>query len=70
MSKTAILDISQTQRWITEVTSAGVVRHVQQIGPEHIVIHPSDIPGLISDRLLFSDDLVEQVFNATLNRAS
>lgn len=69
MSKTAILDISPTQRWITEVTSDGVVRHVQQIGPEHIVIHPSDIPGLISDRLLVSDDLADRVFKSLIGRA-
>ena len=69
MSKTAILDISPTQRWITEVTSDGVVRHVQQIGPEHIVIHPSDIPGLMADRLLVSDDLADRVFNSLVKRA-
>ena len=69
MSKTAILDISATQRWITEVNSDGVVRHVQRIPHDHIVIRVSDIPGLMADRLLVSDDLADRVFNSLVKRA-
>ena len=58
------------QRWITEITPDGVVRHVQKIGPEHIVIHPSDIPGLISDRLIVSDHCAEAVHESLVCRFS
>lgn len=57
------------QRWITEITPGGVIRHVQRISPEHIIILPDDLPGIVSDRLLVPDLLADKVFSALTRRA-
>lgn len=67
--KNLVLTPQLTKRWITEIAADGVVRHVQRIPHGHIVIHPSDIPGLMADRLLISDDLADRVFNSLVKRA-
>lgn len=57
------------QRWITEITPDGMIRHVQRISPEHIIILPDDLPGIVSDRLLITDELAERVIKALFARS-
>ena len=69
MKNTTLAVPSLPERWITEIAADGVVRHVQRIPHDHIVIRASDIPGLMADRLLVSDDLADRVFNSLIKRA-
>lgn len=56
------------QRWITEITPDGVIRHVQRISSDHIIILPDDLPGLLSDRLLVTESVAASTLDALLRR--
>lgn len=56
------------QRWITEITPDGVVRHIQRISTDHIIILPDDLPGMVSDRLLVTESVAASTLDALLRR--
>jgi hypothetical protein len=55
-------------RWITEVSPSGAVRHVQKISHHHVVIRPEDLPNLLIDKLIVSDEIAEQALKALVGR--
>lgn len=56
------------QRWITEITPDGAVRHIQRISTDHIIILPDDLPGMVSDRLLVTESVAASTLDALLIR--
>ncbi len=60
--------ITPPQRWITEITPSGAVRNVQKISRHHVVIRLEDIPNLLMDKLIVSDEIAEQALKALVGR--
>lgn len=60
--------ITPPQRWITEITPSGAVRHVQRLTPDHIIIKLDDIPALIAERAIVTDGLAEAILTAVNRR--
>ena len=60
--------ITPPQRWITEITPSGAVRHVQKISHHHVVIRLEDLPNLLMDKLIVSDEIAEQALKALVGR--
>lgn len=56
--------ITAPQRWITEITPSGAVRHVQRLTPDHIIIKLNDIPALIAERAIVTDVLAAAIATA------
>lgn len=56
------------QRWITEITPDGAVRHIQRLTPEHLVISLHDIPSLLADRTLIDDAMAQRAADVLLVR--
>lgn len=56
--------IPPPQRWITEITHDGYVRHTQRITADHVIIKLDDIPSLIADRAIVTDVLAEAISTA------
>ncbi|MEQ3693143.1 MAG: hypothetical protein ABNH16_06910 [Thalassolituus sp.] len=60
--------ITAPQRWVTEVSPSGAVRHVQKISHHHLVIRLEDLPNLLMDKLIVSDEIAEQALKALVGR--
>jgi len=59
----------QPQRWITEISADGAVRHIQRLAPDHLVIALHDLPNVLSDRVTVSDALADASARALMQRA-